>query len=104
MSYEKQDCPLCHGEGRLEESVQGGYYSTHTQSFEPLIQERECSLCHGCGTVDRPTHPNIANGTPSFVILSERRKSMRSSTNKVVAQILGLTVKELEAEDFKRAA
>ena len=104
LSYQKQDCPMCQGEGRIEESVMGGYYNTHSQSFEPLIQERECSLCRGCGTVDYPAHENTFNHTPEYSQLKQARAGKRSSTNKVVAQILGLTVEELETQEFKRAA
>ena len=100
------DCPLCHGEGRVEESVPGGYYSQHEEAFYPLEKSRECSLCKGAGSVETPHHENTFNVTPEYAMLKQRRASKRSSTNRAVAQILGISVEELEQdlEELKRAA
>ena len=98
------DCPLCHGEGRIEESVPSGYFDQHEGAFYPLEQSRECSLCKGAGSVETPHHENTFNLTPEYAQLKKVRASRRSSTNRVVAQILGLSVKELEQDELKRAA
>ena len=99
------DCPLCHGEGRIEESVPGGTFDQSAGTWYPLEQSRECSLCRGCGSVEAPHHENTFNATPEYAQLKQRRASKRSSTNRVVAQILGISVEELEqGDDLGRAA
>ncbi len=88
-SMTKIDCPICHGEGYLEESVSGGYFDSQAEQWYPIEQQRECPLCRGCGTVDKPAHENVFNLTSNYQQLKNTREFRRSTTNNVILGILG---------------
>lgn len=83
------ECPMCHGEGCLEDLRPGGYFSQRSEQWYPLEESRKCPLCKGCGEVDAPSHPNTFNLTSDYQQLKERREAKRSSSNEVVLSILG---------------
>jgi hypothetical protein len=98
----KIDCPLCHGEGCLEESVPGGRFDARAEQWYPAKLQRTCSLCKGTKTIDAPLHENTFNYIPSYQRIKERRAKRRNETNIVVAHLLGCSLEELEPE--KKAA
>lgn len=99
----KVDCPMCHGEGCLEECVSGRHFDERAEQWYPLEQTKECSLCKGCGSVDAPHHPNTFNDSSYYQQHKSNREAKRKATNQVVAYILGLKVEELELEELKAA-
>jgi RecJ-like exonuclease len=84
------DCPVCHGEGYLEEHVSGGHFDLRAEQWYPLEQQRECPLCRGCGSVDKPTHDNLFNAMSSYHQLKSEREFRRSTKNNVILGILGI--------------
>jgi RecJ-like exonuclease len=92
----KHDCPMCHGEGCLEQIIPGGRFDHHAKQWYPLEQSKKCPLCKGSGSIERPQHANTFNTSPEYQTLKARRAKQRTDTNKVVAYILGLPVEELE--------
>lgn len=46
------DCPLCHGEGSLEEVIPGGYFDASAECWYPLEHLVECPECGGCGSLE----------------------------------------------------
>ena len=103
------ECPLCHGEGFLEDVTPGGYFDLSAECWYPLEQTRKCDLCKGAGSVEAPNHENTFNGTPKYAQLKEGMRAKRSSTNAVaLTYILGVSVEDLEQnrpeQDLKRAA
>lgn len=93
----KRDCPMCHGEGYLEESVPGGRFDEHAEQWYPLEQSKKCPLCKGVGGIEKPHHENTFNTSPEYQTLKMQRAKKRGDTNKVVAYLLGLSVEELES-------
>jgi hypothetical protein len=85
----KIDCPLCHGEGYLEENVPGGHFDTRAEQWYPAALQRTCSLCNGTKTVDAPQHENTFNFTSDYQRIKDKRAKRRSETNKVAAHLLG---------------
>jgi hypothetical protein len=85
----KTDCPLCHGEGYLEEAVPGGRFDLRAEQWYPDEQQRECPLCRGQRTVGKPTHDNLFNLTSDYQQLKSKREFRRSTKNDVVLGILG---------------
>jgi RecJ-like exonuclease len=83
------ECPMCHGEGFLEEVRPGGYFSSREEQWYPLEQTSECPCCNGTGSVSKPQHENVFNLTPHYQQLKDRREAKRHSTNDVVLSILG---------------
>jgi hypothetical protein len=99
---QKIDCPLCHGEGVLEETLPGGRFDARAEQWYPAELQRTCSLCKGTKTVDAPQHENTFNYTSDYQRIKDKRAKRRSETNRVVAHLLGCKVDELEPE--KKAA
>jgi RecJ-like exonuclease len=85
----KVDCPVCHGEGYLEENVPGGRFEGRAEQWYPLEQQRQCPLCRGQRTIDKPTHDNLFNATSDYQQLKRKREFRRSTKNDVVLGILG---------------
>jgi RecJ-like exonuclease len=83
------DCPMCHGEGFLEEYKPGGYFNQRSEQWYPLEQSSECPCCNGTGSVHKPQHENVFNLTPDYQQLKERREAKRHATNQVVLSFLG---------------
>jgi hypothetical protein len=98
----KIDCPLCHGEGYLEENVPGGRFDPRAEQWYPAELQRTCSLCKGTKIVDTPHYRNTFNYTPDYQRIKDKRAKRRSETNPVVAHLLGCSVDEPEPE--KKAA
>ncbi len=98
----KIDCPLCHGEGFLEETLPGGHFDQRAEQWYPAELQRTCSMCKGNKTIEAPHHENTFNFTPDYQRIKEKRAKRRSETNIVVAHLLGCSVDELEPE--KKAA
>jgi RecJ-like exonuclease len=94
-------CPMCHGEGCLEQAVPGGCFDTRAEQWYPIEQSKECPLCKGSGSVDAPHHPNTFNGSSDYQHHKANREAKRKATNQVVAYILGLRVEELKPEELK---
>jgi RecJ-like exonuclease len=92
----KYTCPMCHGEGCLEECVPGGRFDAHAEQWYPLEQSKKCSLCKGAGSIEKPHHENTFNTSPEYQTLKTQRAKKRSDMNKVVAYLLGLSVEEFE--------
>lgn len=86
---QKIDCPLCHGEGYLEENILGGCFDLRAEQWYPDEQQRECPLCRGQRTLDKPTHDNLFNLTSDYQQLKSKREFRRSTKNDVVLGILG---------------
>jgi RecJ-like exonuclease len=80
---QKIDCPMCHGEGCLEQAVPGGCFDTHAEQWYPLEQTKECPLCKGAGSVDAPHHPNTFNFTSEYALHKANREGKRKATNQV---------------------
>jgi hypothetical protein len=87
---QKIDCPLCHGEGYLEETVPGGRFDTRAEQWYPAEQQKECALCRGQRTIDKPTHDNLFNLTSDYQQRKQQRAFRRSTKNDIVLSILGL--------------
>jgi hypothetical protein len=87
---QKVDCPLCHGEGYLEESVPGGRFDVRAEQWYPAEQQRECSLCRGGRTIDKPVHKNLFNLTSDYQQRKQQKAFRRSTKNEIVLNILGL--------------
>jgi RecJ-like exonuclease len=83
------ECPMCHGEGFLEECKPGGYFSSRDEQWYPLEQTSECPCCNGTGTVNKPQHENVFNLTSDYQQLKTQREGKRSATNEVVLGFLG---------------
>jgi RecJ-like exonuclease len=83
------ECPMCHGEGCLEDYRAGGYFSSRDEQWYPLEQSKECPCCNGTGSIDKPHHENTFNLTPDYQQLKDRREAKRSATNEVVLSFLG---------------
>lgn len=99
----KIDCPMCNGEGCLEQAVPGGRFDTRAEQWYPLEQTKECPLCKGSGSVDAPHHPNTFNDLGYYQQHKSNREAKRKAINQVVAYILRLNVEELEPEELKAA-
>jgi RecJ-like exonuclease len=82
------ECPMCHGEGFLEDYKPGGYFDSRAEQWYPLEQTSECPCCNGIGSVNKPQHENIFSLTPDYQHLKERRIAKRSSTNEIVLHLL----------------
>lgn len=82
------ECPMCHGEGFIEEVRAGGYFDSRAEQWYPLEQTSECPCCNGIGSVNKPQHENVFNFTPDYQQLKERREAKRSSTNEIVLHLL----------------
>jgi RecJ-like exonuclease len=85
----KIDCPMCHGEGYLEDLRPGGYFNQRSEQWYPLEEAKECPLCNGTREIEAPAHPNTFNVTSHYQQLKERREAKRSTTNQVVLSFLG---------------
>jgi hypothetical protein len=96
------DCPVCKGEGYLEENVQGGRFEGRAEQWYPTELQRTCSLCKSHRTIGAPQHENTFNHTPEYQRIKEKRAKRRSETNIVVSHLLGCSVDELAQE--KKAA
>jgi RecJ-like exonuclease len=83
------ECPMCHGEGFMEEVRPGGYFSSREEQWYPLEQSSECPCCKGTGSVNKPHHDNTFNLTPDYQHLKDHREAKRSATNEVVLSFLG---------------
>jgi RecJ-like exonuclease len=83
------ECPMCHGEGCLEEYRAGGYFSSREEQWYPLEKSKECPCCNGTGSVDKPYHDNTFNLTANYQQLKTTREAKRSATNEVVLSFLG---------------
>jgi RecJ-like exonuclease len=83
------DCPVCKGEGYLEETLPGGRFDKRAEQWYPVEQQRECPLCRGRRTIDKPTHDNLFNLTSDYQQLKSKREFRRSTKNDVVLGILG---------------
>lgn len=83
------ECPMCHGEGFLEEYKPGGYFDRRAEQWYPLEQSRECPLCNGNGHLDKHNHHYTFNLTGDYQQLKELHETKRTSTNEVVLRILG---------------
>jgi RecJ-like exonuclease len=92
----KRECLVCHGEGSLEQVVPGGHFDPRAEQWYPLEQTTICPLCKGVGSLEKPQHENTFNASPEYQTLKTQRAKRRGDTNKVVAYILGLPVKDLE--------
>jgi RecJ-like exonuclease len=92
QDHQTIDCPMCHGEGYIEEYKSGGYFSSSSEQWYPLEESKECPACHGCGSVDtdqhRPLHLNTFNTQANYQILKTEREAKRHSVNDVVVSIL----------------
>lgn len=85
----KIDCPMCHGEGCLEDVKPGGYFNSRSEQWYPLEESKECPCCKGTGTIDKPHHDNTFNLTSNYQQLKETRETKRTRANEVVLQLLG---------------
>jgi hypothetical protein len=85
----KVNCPMCQGEGYLEETLPGGRFDSHAEQWYPAEQQRECPLCRGQRTIDKPSHDNLFNLTSDYQQLKSKREFRRSTRNDVVLSILG---------------
>jgi RecJ-like exonuclease len=83
------ECPMCHGEGFLEEVRAGGYFSQRSEQWYPLEESSECPCCNGTGCVNKPQHDNTFNLTSNYQHLKTQREAKRSATNEVVLSFLG---------------
>jgi RecJ-like exonuclease len=103
----KIDCPICYGEGCLEQAVPGGRFDSRAEQWYPLEQTKKCTLCKGSGSVDAPHHPNTFNASGEYAVQKANREAKRKATNQVVAYILNSSLDELEREEvaeIKQAA
>jgi hypothetical protein len=83
------DCPVCYGEGYLENAVPGGRFDPRSEQWYPAEQQRECPLCRGQCTIGKSTHDNLFNLTSDYQQLKSKRKFRRSTKNDVALGILG---------------
>jgi RecJ-like exonuclease len=83
------ECPMCHGEGFIEEYKPGGYFSSRDEQWYPLEQTSECPCCNRTGSVSKPQHENVFNLTSDYQQLKTTREARRSATNQVVLGFLG---------------
>lgn len=81
------DCPMCQGEGYIDDLKPGGYFSRTDEQWYPLEESKPCPACKGTGNINKPQHENIFNLTPNYHLLKTEREAQRHSINDVVIQI-----------------
>jgi RecJ-like exonuclease len=81
------ECPMCNGEGFIDDLRPGGYFSRSEQQWYPLEESKPCPACRGTGHIEAPRHPNTFNQTVDYQQIKLQREAKRSATNDVVIQI-----------------
>lgn len=97
MKREKH-CRVCKGDGTLLVSKPAGWFDAKAECWYPSETLIQCPKCRGSGFDSNPDPVTVFNGTPEYARLKAKRRKRRQDTNHVVAMILGITPRELEAE------